>query len=611
LQAVFWVTAGFLGWFNRPVTMGLAAAAVLGTVLIVRARSSAKHHGSETATDGQGEHAGGDADGPAVPAWVRRTAFALLVIVLVGSAAGLLFRSFSNYPFLADDYGYHLVSPLWWVQSGELTAHAFDITPEMNGYYSPINGYPRSFEVVASFLTLWSGSYASTCLTWLFFFVPGVLLTWELLRRWRVGREFRMLAVLLLCSQPIVQLHAGSLYTDVATAALFPCSLFFLLRWLHDGELIDAALFGLCIGLVAGFKVSGAVHAFTMLVVAVVLQMVWKKRRFQTLRSQIVILGSFALLSGGAWYVFNLVVHGNPVYPITVEWNGLVPSLKGSLSALIFTEERLQQPWATLIESLRNPGWFWTAGGATHGLGPWFAAFGLPAFIACPLLVKKFRAEVIVFVAVVAFAFLTQPARWYPRFILFAVWCSAILICAVGSRIHHVLRPILATGLVLCILGCLLVGWPQTLLPVAVAMDYDDLESWCLGSHPWNLTAHRLLWENSSAWRGRTILVPSRPEVLTRCQSPDLAYRLVAYDFGDPQDLDQKLDRSQADLLFVVAPGTRLTESGRDVWNSAWSRESDLRLLKYDEIPKEWAYRPSLVFWNALFEVERSEGARP
>jgi len=443
-QAIFWVTAGFLGWFNRTATIGLAAAIVVCGALIVRAASSGERNRVVFRNYHPGRQPSRDAHDRAVPAWVRRTAFALLVFVVVASVACLLFRSLYNFPFLSDDYGYHVVSPLWWIQNGELTAHAFHVTPEMNGYYAPINGYPRSFDVVASFLILWSGSLSSACLTWVVFFIPGVLLTWELLRRWQVERWFRILAVLLVCSHPIVQLHAGSLYTDVATASLFPCSLFFLLRWLDDGDMIDAALFGLCIGLVAGLKVSGAIHAFSMLTVAVVLQVVWKGRRLQVLRSQIVVLGSLALISGGAWYIFNLVVHGNPFYPITVEWNGLIPSMKGPLSSLIFTEERLQHPWKTLVESLRNPGWFWTAGGATHSLGPWFAAFGLPAFAACPLLVKKYRTEVVVFAAVVAFAFLTQPARWYPRFILFAVWCSAILICVVGSRLYHLLKPTLA-----------------------------------------------------------------------------------------------------------------------------------------------------------------------
>lgn len=614
-QSVFWTTAGLLSGFNRPATFAVLGAMVVagGLAHILTRSSRAPEHRAAgdrpagsgaviTSTDGE------------VTARLRRFAISTLAALLGVSAALLLFRSLVNYPFLPDDHGYHLVSPLWWIQNGALTDFAFEMTPDMTGYYSPVNGYPRSFEAVAALLALWSGNLASTCLTWLGFFLPGLLATWSLLGRWRVGPGFRLMAVLLICSHPLVQLHAGSLYTDVATASLFACALLFLLRWLDDNAPVDAALLGTCVGLLAGLKVSGAVHAALLVAVGVACQLAWKGRRPRQLAAPLVALAGPALLCGGAWYLYNLGAYGNPFHPVTVEWKGLAPSFDGPLSSLIFTDERLLHPWRTLAESLRDPGWFWTAGGATHGLGPWFAAFGLPAVVLAPWVTRRYRAEVLLVSWVVVCAFLAQPMRWYPRFILFAVWCAAILICALGSRLQGMLKPALVGCLALCVVLCLLVGWPQTLLKVAVALDHEDLESWTLGSQPWNLTTPRLLWHHAEALQGSTILVPSYPEVLARCQSPDLAYRLVAYDPDDLAAFTRRLAATPADFLLVVPPAGRPVEgrpadAGHEVWEHVWSRPDQFRPVAYQPIPVEWSYRPSLLFWDALFELRPPPGA--
>ena len=137
----------------------------------------------------------------------------------------------------------------------------------------------------------------------------------------------------------------------------------------------------------------------------------------------------------------------------------------------------------------------------------------------------------------------------------------------------------------------------------SVAKDYNDIESWCLGSHPWNLTSQRLLWENSSEWKDRTILVPANTSALTRCQSPDLAYRLIVYNQDDFEDFKRICEKYKPDLVLVEAPQTILGSS-EEIWDYVFSNPDMFTLEKYDEIPSEWLYRPSTIFWQALFETE-------
>ncbi len=137
-------------------------------------------------------------------------------------------------------------------------------------------------------------------------------------------------AIFFACT-PIVFSQAGSAENDLALTAAFLAFIYFALGLSDEPDSTEDLLAALALGMLVGTKYLG----LTLLVVLIpiilyVLVMLFRKSRIDFSRVMLWLVLIF--LVGGLWYLRNLALTGNPLYPLKVMLGGKV-LLSGAYSA--------------------------------------------------------------------------------------------------------------------------------------------------------------------------------------------------------------------------------------------------------------------------------------
>ncbi len=268
-------------------------------------------------------------------------------------------------------------------------------------------------------------------------------------------REDRALALAsLFVAVPTTTLQLASNYVDVAYAA-FLLAAFHFASAAFDRRAV--ALAGAALGLFLATKPSAPVPfaLFSAFVVA---------RAGIARFRQGAALVAIALAIGAGKYVENLVVHGNPVWPVRVAAGPIV--LPGLEDARYFFDLGVEEPY-------RSYGWLrrlvaswivlptrWTYDVRIGGFGPIFAFGLLPLAaigLAGPRRLSRGRAAILVLAACA----IASPAAFWARYVL-ALPAAAIVAWAVASERWSLasrrggeigIAVVAAVGLALCVPG--------------------------------------------------------------------------------------------------------------------------------------------------------------
>jgi hypothetical protein len=109
---------------------------------------------------------------------------------------------------------------------------------------------------------------------------------------------------------------------DVVMYATFSAGLLFMVRHRRTGERADLALAGLGLGLALGTKWYG-VSAFAVVLAAWAASRLLERVPLRRVAGDAAALGAVALAAGGFWLLRNLILSGNPVFPLRVSAGGL------------------------------------------------------------------------------------------------------------------------------------------------------------------------------------------------------------------------------------------------------------------------------------------------
>jgi len=197
------------------------------------------------------------------------------------------------------------------------------------------------------------------------------------------GARPGLLATALLATSPFLPILAGWAFIEVALAAYQLAAVHALTiseeRWKDSSRNSHLRLAGVLLGLCLGIKYTSVFFAAFLFIW--VLYLVLRKREHarndtrQTVRSLLTFC-LVAFLVGMPWYLKNLILFGNPIYPLLGEslghgnWNALNTalykfhmSLKGGLyqtGGLDFwsrTKDLLTLPWRITINAVDFGGW--------------------------------------------------------------------------------------------------------------------------------------------------------------------------------------------------------------------------------------------------------------
>jgi hypothetical protein len=293
--------AGLLGW----LTVG-GVAACLGIVLAVAIWNARRErHGAVSSRAAAPGFTAWSIAGPAVAAG----AFAVWLWPHVAGATRL---------WIWDDYTYHLVYPALWLRE-----HAIAAVPPEHAFTMQA-WYPLSASVVATWFMLPFAGARGDALAWVS--LTGVLYgaivacgAAELLARLGARRGAWAVPLALFATSARTGVMASS-FSDADlghAAALFAALVFAVPRADVESDRdvrVDAAYAALLCGLAVGIKVS-ALPAALIVVGLVAWRAAPRGARMRAARRVALAFAVAGLVTGGYWYVRNVVHTGNPFYP--------------------------------------------------------------------------------------------------------------------------------------------------------------------------------------------------------------------------------------------------------------------------------------------------------
>ena len=336
-----------------------------------------------------------------------------LIAGWLATLAWSLFMGLKVPPFGWDALSYHIPPAVWWLQEGRI----YPVPSEFTFGYA----YPQGM----SLLILWQLAFTATDhlvnLLQLPFAIMGAVAAYALAREVGIGRSWAIWASAFWGLAPLVVEQTLVPYNDVAIAALTLTALYFVLRFWRRCRIGTGHLWlaGCAVGLMLGIKAN----AFLVLGLIVILALVplrrSPRRYIKDLGWRALALAVPSLLLASYWYIRNLVLYHNPIYPVAVKLLGItiLPGPRTVTSLITVTPD--QTPWETLLKGLREAIVTYSYDSPNGGFGAVFTCLGLAALAGA--LIHGIRSRRWRLVTVLCFGlllYLLQPVK-YPRYVLY------------------------------------------------------------------------------------------------------------------------------------------------------------------------------------------------
>ncbi len=148
------------------------------------------------------------------------------------------------------------------------------------------------------------------------FIMISVITLLALLEMTSLPKREKLFLALLYALCPTVLMQAGSNYIDVIVALFLLLSLYYTIRFLELPDKVNLMGAAVAIGLVSGMK-------YTALFMVIPLQVVIIGKLCTRDRRQLLLYGSVVFGLCGWWYVRNMMVLGNPLFPLNVAVSGM------------------------------------------------------------------------------------------------------------------------------------------------------------------------------------------------------------------------------------------------------------------------------------------------
>jgi hypothetical protein len=378
---------------------------------------------------------------------LREPSVAIAAVLVVGILAWRAFLA-ARLPVVDyDGWSYHLVYVDVWLPHDALTL--VPLRPWTAGY-------PAATEMLTTWLAAFTHSDTFTGFTSLLPIPLAMLAMMGLARSFGADRPRAALAGLLFAMTPGLIALAGTSYVDASSIAMVAATWWLGLRVVRgERDVSTALLLGIAGGLACGTKGLNVALVGPILAVAGVLllrDLLARPIGSNATRTTVTRLAALVvplLILGASWYLKNLVVYGNPVYPFAfgpfhgpttlTDFAMNIPKLSGrSLISQLATSWTADWHLTRYAYNVR-PG----------GLGrawPVILVIAIGGFL---LLVRRRQLDAVALVIVPAtITLLVMPMPWYARYTLFLVAIALPLVALALSTIRPSFATIAGLGLV-------------------------------------------------------------------------------------------------------------------------------------------------------------------
>ncbi|MCE2902009.1 MAG: glycosyltransferase family 39 protein [Gemmatimonas sp.] len=371
----------------------------------------------------------------------------ILLVVAVPLAVLVLVNGLSSIKGY-DSFSDHIARPARWLATGRLVP---GVAEEV------VTHYPGNFEL----LVRWTLSLGTDRFAFLVAYGSSAASTWVVYRLAREvdqGRVAALVSALAAASLQVLAYQSVVVYSDSFTALCLLLATWLLLVWIREGA-ADRRLvfgFGLALGLAMGAKYSAGPPA-------VVLGLLWTwhacrdvtREGFEQplvdvrwLAPQLAWLVAGVLPGMAFWYARNLVLQGNPFYPLSVAGLPGIPlgSLLAGAPGPKTLGEIVSYPW---LETGHGPGF-------ETGLGATVATIVVLALLAGPLVAnRRPRLRLLWLVWGLTFLAWVQSGVMVPRYGLYPILLAFVfvgaLLSAYPSGLLRSVATIAITGTMLAV----------------------------------------------------------------------------------------------------------------------------------------------------------------
>ncbi len=246
----------------------------------------------------------------------------LILLLLVILWAGLLDLL---PPTQRDALIHHLAIPKLWLKQGLLSEIP----------WASFSYYPMNLDLLY-LIPLALGADWSAKLIHHGFGLLTALFIYIFLKR-RLGTDWALLGSLLFLSTPIVMRSSASAYVDLGLVFFITLSWMMLIQWTSTGRTIVFFISAAALGLGLGTKYNGLI-ALPLLTAGVMVLCAWEGKSFWYTLSRGFLFLTLALLVFSPWMIRNLILTGNPLYPLYNHFWGLPDVAPAGLKVNIFTE---------------------------------------------------------------------------------------------------------------------------------------------------------------------------------------------------------------------------------------------------------------------------------
>lgn len=375
-----------------------------------------------------------------------------------------------------DGFSYHLVTVDVWLQTGEIGR-----VPQR--WWS--DGYPANGELMTLWLTVFTGSDRLATLTGLVAVPLAIVGTVGIARRLGANRPSALLAGLVLSAMPAFIALSTTTYVDGLAVAYLAGAWFFGLaamsavEWPHRRALL--VLTGIAIGLGAGTK-GTLILPLAVLALGLLVDAARRSAGREKVRQSAhaaVLVGLPAALMGGYWYVKNVLVFGNPVWPFAV---GPLPGLGTIDDLIVQAPPQLADLWpvARIARSWFADPWvtryfYDTRIGGFGVEWPLVLIFGM-AGVAILVRGRRF-APLVLLVAPALVTLASMPMSWWPRLTLFVPLIVLALAAIALTRLPRVAASVAGALVVVATMVSLWVATAHGNAPVREGEGLPSLPS--------------------------------------------------------------------------------------------------------------------------------------
>src|SRR3989344_3891409 len=452
-----------------------------------------------------------------------------------------------------DGYSYHLTYIGNLIQN-----HTFLDAPTSLTW---LTGYPKGGEFIQAWSVLLTHSDMLSELSQIPFLLLGVYALYELSTRIGAYKKQARFAAILFVFLPVVLNQLKTTYVDVMLCSLFFAGLAMVVR--RKLKRLDFVLIGIIFSLLISLKPTGIL--FVLALIPLLLWNVYKSYG-RVLRSYLwplllVILPAFF---GLYWYIKNLLVYGNPIYPFGFKLAGVS----------IFSGRTFQELAATAVQSTSLPNeylqriWFvWTEQkdwfGCLYnydtnyaGLGPiWFIILVPAVVLSIFFAIKQRNALFAAVTLTIITLFAVYPANYYSRYTMFI---TAIGVMALALTMTHTRWLTNNLIRILCIFLALFIILTNFALcnfgPLAVKEQIKSLDSSSpeRGSHFSIFPGRAFVELEKNVQPGDVVVYDSKPFFIYPLWESDFSNRVVYIPAPDNRYWLKELANISADYVFTT-----------------------------------------------------------